>query len=382
MIISGLLALRPAMLGLLLGALAIVAGCAAPPPAKPPALVFFPAAPDPPRVQYLTSFASERDLKTEDVGLARFIAGEDKGSARLVLPYGVATHDGKVYAIDTRGAEMFVFDPVARKLRTFPGTGGGRLKRPINLTIDLDGTKFITDTGRDQVIVFSRNDEFVRALGSPGQFKPVDTAIAGDRLFVVDIKGHQVHVLDKHSGKPLHRFGGAGSKPGELFQPTNIALGPDGDVYVAETGNFRIQRFKPDGTPVRTYGQAGNAPGTFARPKGVAVDRNGRILVADAAFQNVQIFANDGQLLMAFGGPEKDYGGLSLPAGLSIDYDNVAVFRRFADPRFDLEYLVLVANQVSPSRVDVFGFGRMQAMSYPPEAAAAAPPQRGKSSQP
>ncbi|MFZ5539255.1 MAG: 6-bladed beta-propeller [Pseudomonadota bacterium] len=353
-----------------LSALALLASCAAPPTGErsAPKAVFYPAAPEPPRIQYLTSFATERDLKGLDSGFARFIAGEDKSAVRLVLPYGVVAFEGKIYVIDTRRAEMLAFDLAKRTLSSFPGSGGGRMKRPINLTIDRDGTKYVTDTGRDQILVFDRDDRFVRALGSPEQFRPVDVAIAGDRLYVVDIKNHQVHVLDKRTGRLLHKFGQAGSGPGELFQPTNIAIGPDGDLYVVETGNFRVQRFKPDGTVARSYGTIGNTPGTFARPKGIAVDRAGRLYVSDAAFQNVQIFSNDGRVLMAFGQPEGDFSGLSLPAAVSIDYDHVAAFRRYADPRFDLECVVLVASQVTPSRIDVFGLGRMQGMPYPPEA--------------
>ncbi len=366
---SRLTLLRPALV-----ALALLAGCAAPPTGEraAPKPLFYPAAPEPPRIQYLASFATARDLKDLDSGFARFIAGEDKNAVRLVLPYGVVAFEGKLYVIDTRRAEMLAFDLAKRTLTSFPGSGGGRMKRPINLTIDRDGTKYVTDTGRDQILVFDRNDRFVQAFGSPEQFRPVDIAIAGDRLFVVDIKNHQVQVLDKRTGKLLRKFGKAGSEPGELFQPTNIAIGPDGDVYVVETGNFRVQRFKPDGAAVRTYGAAGNAPGTFARPKGIAIDRAGRLYVSDSAFQNVQIFANDGRVLMAFGQPEGDFPGLSLPAAVSIDYDNVAAFRRYADPEFDLEYVVLVASQVTPSRVDVFGFGRMQGVAYPPDATAPA----------
>jgi sugar lactone lactonase YvrE len=352
-----------------LSAFALLASCAAPPTGERagPKTVFYPAAPEPPRIQYLASFATERDLKNLDSGFARFIAGEDKSAARLVLPYGVVAFEGKIYVIDTRRAEMFAFDLAKRTMTGFPGSGGGRMKRPINLTIDRDGTKYVTDTGRDQILVFDRGDRFVQAFGSSEQFRPVDVAIADDRLYVVDIKNHQVQVLDKRTGRLLHRFGKAGSEPGELFQPTNIAIGPDGDIYVVETGNFRIQRFKPDGTVARTYGAVGNTPGTFARPKGIAIDRAGRLYVSDAAFQNVQIFANDGRVLMAFGQPEGDFSGLSLPAAVSIDYDNIATFRRYADPNFDLEYVVLVASQVTPSRVDVFGFGRMRGMPYPPE---------------
>ena len=84
-----------------------------------------------------------------------------------------------------------------------------------------------------------------------------DVAIAGDRLYVVDIRSHQVLVVDKRSGTVLSTFGKAGSAEGELFQPTNIAIGPDGDLRVAfDTGpdHLRIRR-EPDGITLERIGE-------------------------------------------------------------------------------------------------------------------------------
>jgi hypothetical protein len=52
-----------------------------------------------------------------------------------------------------------------------------------------------------------------------------------------------------------------------------------------------------------------------------------------------------------------------LPAAVKIDYDNVALFKRFAAPNFNVEYLILVTSQVAPNKIDVFGFGQMAGTS-------------------
>ncbi len=143
-----------------------------------------------------------------------------------------------------------------------------------------------------------------------------------------DVKHHQIHVLDKRTGKSLFTFGKAGSGEGELFHPTNIVFGPEGDLFVSETSNFRIQRFTRDGKPVHSYGAVGSTPGRFARPKGLAIDRAGRMFVADAAFENVQIFNDEGKLLLSFGQTGALEGRMHLPTGLSIDYNNVDLFRK------------------------------------------------------
>jgi DNA-binding beta-propeller fold protein YncE len=357
---------RPLAAGL---AAAFLAGCAVAPTEKPrpPGPVFYPPLPNPPRIQHLTTFSGERDLVGASGGFAQFILGDDKKARQLRQPYGVAMFEGKLYVVDSRAPGVAVFDLVRRRFTLLTGPGNGRMKRPINVTIDSDGTKYVTDTGRDQILVYDSNDRFMAAFGDGEQFKPVDTAIVGERLYVVDIRHHEVQVLDKRSGRLQFRFGKAGSKAGELFHPTNIAIGPDGDLYVVETNNYRVQRFTAEGKHVRVYGEVGTAPGSFARPKGIAVDRAGRLYVGDAAFENIQVFDSGGRLLLYFGQPDAGAEGLSLPAGVAIDYDNVDLFRRYADPNFALEYVILVASQFAPTKVDVFGFGKMNGIAYPPD---------------
>jgi sugar lactone lactonase YvrE len=345
--------------------------CCAPLPNKPvdraSAPVFYPPLPNPPRIQYLTTLSGEQDLAAPTGKFARFIIGDKKEWRRLVQPYGPALFAGKLYVADSRAPGLAVFDLANREFSLVTGAGGGRMKRPINVSIDSDGTKYVTDTGRNQVLVFDRDERFFAAYGREGQFKPADVAIAGERLYVTDVEHHQVHVLDKRSGRTLFTFGKAGSELGDLFHPTNLAVGPEGDVFVADTGNFRVQRFTAAGEPVRIYGAVGSVSGSFARPKGIAIDRDGRLYVGDAAFENIQLFDADGRLLLYFGQPGEGRAGLSLPAGVALSYESVDAFKPFAAPNFEIEYLILVASQFGPNKVDVFGFGKMAGMEYPLE---------------
>lgn len=335
--------------------------------------VFYPQPPDAPRIQHLATLTGERDLGGKQSGFAAFLLGDEATGGRLIQPYGAAMFDGRLFVADTGAPGIAIFDFTKNSFAMFEGTGNGRLKKPINIRVDREGNRYVTDTGRNQVLVYDRTDRFVAAFGIPGQFKPVDVAIAGDRLYVSDIDHHQIHVLDRRTGQTLFKFGKAGSGVGELFHPTNLAIGPEGDLFVVETSNYRIQRFAADGTPLRIYGAVGNAPGSFARPKGIALDRQGRMYVGDAAFENVQMFDPNGQLLMYFGQPGEGQEGLNLPAGVSIDYEHVDLFRRYAHPDFRIEYLILVASQFGPNKIDVFGFGRLRGMSYPEDAGTEAP---------
>ena len=350
-------------------------GCATQPDSKTAAPAargpfVYPPPPAAPRIQHLATLAKARDLGEPRSGFADFIAGKEQNLPALTQPYGVAIDRNRVYVADTGGPGLVVFDFDARKVRPVQGVGAGRMKRPINITIDADGTRYVTDTGHDQVLVYDSDDRYLRSIGGGEKFRPVDVAIVGEKLYAVDIGNHRVVVLNKRTGAVLARFGQPGTSAGDLFHPTNIAVGPGGDLFITETGNFRVQRFTPEGKHVRFYGEAGTQPGTFARPKGIAIDRAGRIYVGDAAFQNVQIFTEDGKLLMDFGRPIEGLEGLNLPAAVKLDYDNVRMFERYADPKFKIEYLVLVVSQFGPNKVDVYGFGRMAGVDYdaPPPA--------------
>jgi len=323
--------------------------------------VFYPPLPDEPRLQFLAKFSSPYDVAAGKGGMRSLVFGGEELEEQLVQkPYGVAIFEGAIYVVDTRGNGYAVFDLAAKRTRVVRGSGASAMPKPINITIDTDGTRYVTDTQRNVVLVFDRNDRFVRALGEKGQFRPVDVAVVGDRLYVTDVEHMKVHVLDKRSGQPLSAFGEAGSKPGQLFHPTNIAVGPDRTLYITDTTNFRIQQFTLEGEFIREIGQIGVSPGQFARPKGVALDREGRIYAVDAAFENVQVLDTDGAPLTFFGGPGDGPGNINLPTVVKIDYANVDLFRKYAAPGFELEYLVLVASQFGANKVSVYGFGAMK----------------------
>jgi len=323
--------------------------------------VFYPPAPDPPRLQFLAKFSSAYDLTASQGKLRSLVFGGEQLEEQLVeKPYGLAIFEGAIYVVDTRGAGYAVFDLAARRTRFVKGSGDGAMPKPINISIDADGTRYVTDTQRNVVLVFDRNDRYVRAFGKEGQFRPVDVAIVGDRLYVTDIEHMKVHVLDKRTGATLSAFGEMGDKPGQLYHPTNIAVGPDQTLYITDTTNFRVQQFTIKGEFIREIGSIGVSPGQFARPKGVALDREGRIYVVDAAFENVQVLDTDGAPLTFFGGPGDRPGNINLPTVVKVDYDNVQYFRKYAAPGFELEYVVLVASQFGVNKVAVFGFGAMK----------------------
>ena len=343
----------------------VLAGCAGPQQVTEKKTLFYPPLPNSPRIQHLVDLSSPSDLLNEGDGLKSFLFGKETTGDHLVQkPYGVAIHDGKIYVIDSRGSGYGIFDLKKRRTDFVRGFAGGGMTKPINITIDTNGEKYITDIVRRQVLLFSKDDKFVRAYGEADKLKPVDVLVHGNKLFITDLYEHQVKVFDKETGKFLYAIGKSGSKDGELFQPTNLALGPNNQLYVSDTGNFRVQVFSLDGKFIKLYGKIGDRVGNFARPKGVTVDRNGYLYVVDAAFENVQILDSDGSPMLFFSQPGDKPGNINLPTDITIDYQNLEYFQKYADPNFKLEYVLLVASQFGLNKISVFGFGKMEGYDY------------------
>jgi uncharacterized protein (TIGR03663 family) len=99
---------------------------------------------------------------------------------------------------------------------------------------------------------------------------------------------------------PIDVIGTTGAGEGQLMQPRNVAVSPDGDIFVADSGNHRIVVFSPEGKFIRTWGTFGSEPGTFNEPWGLAVDDE-VIYVADTWNHRIQKFDHQGSLLSVIG---------------------------------------------------------------------------------
>jgi tripartite motif-containing protein 71 len=102
-------------------------------------------------------------------------------------------------------------------------------------------------------------------------------------------------------------FGEKGSGLGKLYNASGIALDPVGTVYVADTGNNRIQKFGSDGEYLAEAGDFGWEPGQFNQPTGVATGRSGlEIYVADSQNNRIQILSPHFGLIAIVGGREAE----------------------------------------------------------------------------
>ena len=324
---------------------ALLIGCAGTTPRPETTEDFvWPLPPDPPKIRYIKSLHSELDLGPRKLSLAQKIFESLFGRPRLRAirkPLGVHVDKrGRVYVVDTHWRKVIIFDFQNREFKLLGEKGRGLLLNPLGVTTDNKGNIYVSDAGGFRIIVYKPDGTFLTAFGGKDVLvRPVGLAVNSKLglLYVVDAWAHQIKVFFIKSGKLLFSIGKKGEKldkipDGMLDQvwnrgdgkaefrfPTNIAIDPDGNIYVVDTMNFRVQILSPKGEFIRSFGKVGNIPGTFSRPKGIGLDSEGHIYVADAAFNNVQVFDKEGKLLLFFGNFGSGLADLRLPAGLYVD---------------------------------------------------------------
>ncbi len=165
-------------------------------------------------------------------------------------------------------------------------------------------------------------------LDRPGEFlSPRDLAVLPDgNLAVADSGNHRIRILTP-GGEIVSEFGTFGSGPGQFNEPWGVAAAPDGTLYVADTWNHRIQHLDAQGTFLNEWGRNGDTggelgdPGVFYGPRDVAVDRAGRVLVTDTGNKRVQVFDAEGNFLEQFGGSGVEAGQFEEPVGIATAPD-------------------------------------------------------------
>ena len=352
----------------ILSGLLLLGGCQPAPKKAAARPVFFPEPPDTPRLQFLTGISGSDDIvgKTKS-SFASFIAGDVEKKDSISKPYGMAFFQGKLYVCDVGKGMVEVFD---FENKTFGYmTQDRRLKSPINIEIDAEGNKYVTDTMGRSIFVFDQNNVLAAIWGREEMnMSPVDIAIRGERCYVTDFNSNQVLILNKKTGAIIDRFGKKGDEEGEFSMVTNIALDKQDNMYVTDMIKGQILKFDASGRFAKSFGQAGVNIEEFARPKGIDIDREGRIWVVDTASEVAKIIDPEGQLLLFFGMPGGAPGKMNLPAQILVDYDHVKYFSKYAVPGAKIEFLVLVSNQYGLNKINVYGFG-----SFPTQPVVSAP---------
>lgn len=323
-------------------------------------VVEFPPAPSVPRVVFLGDIGDFGFAGKKASVLERFLFGTRDGSVGMIgKPFGLAAREGTLFVCDTKLQLVHRFDFSDGSYSVFGESGMGRLGKPVAIALDDAGNRFVADVDRGEVVVFSDDDEPLRALRPTGlaDFRPVAVACRGEVLLVADRASRHVIAMDPIAGTVLHTFGTQEDVVGRGI-PSGLTLDRSGRVLVSDTLNGRINRFRASGDAAGVIGRPGDRAGCFARPKHLTVAPDGILYVVDAGFQRVQMFDEQDRILMLFGGPGDEPGCLTMPGGVAVDGGAVSMFQHWIPPNFAVEYIIFVSDQFGPWGVRIYGFGR------------------------
>jgi RHS repeat-associated protein len=275
--------------------------------------------------------------------------------AKLQVPYDVAAGpDGSLYIADFWNFRVRKVSPDGTistvagggQLRDGEGDGGPATDvalQPVAVDVGPDGSLYIVDHGGrlykvspdgtiSTVLVFGINEDGSGIGGGTG------LAVSPDgSLYVVENFAHQVHKVGtdgtistvagievppaEHGG---YSGDGGPAKDAELNFPSDVAVGPDGSLYIADEANSRVRKVGTDGI-ITTVAGGGNpsdglgdgGPATDAQlyqPHGVAVGLDGRLFIADAGNNRVREVSSDGIMTTAAGVSTSGFSGDDGPA--------------------------------------------------------------------
>jgi DNA-binding beta-propeller fold protein YncE len=182
---------------------------------------------------------------------------------------------------------------------TLGGTGKepGKLQSPRGLAVGPQGDLYVADLGNSRISVFGPTGAFMFSFGSlgiagkskPGQFnEPSGLAVGPDgTVYVADAWNHRIQEFDA-KGRPK---GGLGGLSWSFYSPRDLGLDRQGNVYVADTGNSEIKIADRGGHLLARLGGRGSGLGKFREVFGVAVNSKGEIFVADPGNKKIQKFS-------------------------------------------------------------------------------------------
>ncbi|HUU57678.1 MAG TPA: 6-bladed beta-propeller [bacterium] len=231
------------------------------------------------------------------------------GNGQFNYPISVVVSDELVYVSDRGNHRVQYFTPAGSFQGQWgtEGTGNGQFKNPWGVAVAPNGTVYVADSSNDRVQYFTSVGSFLGTWGSTGsgdgQFHDPRgiTVASGDNVYVTDVGNNRVQYFTS-TGSFLGKWGAAGTAEGRFNLPSGIAFSEEAGpyeklIFVADTGNDRVQYFNTNGSFIETWGESGSSAGSFnypldlaVAPKKVVHPQGGAVYVADTRNNRIQVF--------------------------------------------------------------------------------------------
>jgi sugar lactone lactonase YvrE len=349
---------------------------------------------------WIADAASHRVIKFDAAGkfLRQLGVTWESGSdnSHFNDPFGIAfDSSGYIYVSDAQNHRIQVFESNGFYSKTIgvtgvSGTDNSHFNYPVRVEVDSSDNLYVVDLLNHRVQIFDKDHNYSATLGVSGvpgwdnaHFdRPQGVAVDDDYIYIVD-ENHRVQIFNRNSHSYHSTLGSWGSGDYEFNGPSDVAVDSNGNLYVSDSYNHRVQKFNSSLTYVRTFGTtdvpylsdgyhfngpfdvavnndgnialvegwwyghrlivldsagepqfiigeagiSGSDNAHFNDPQGIAFDADGNIYVGDCWNHRVQIFDANGNYLSTLGtGYGQGNGQFNCPAGLAFDdSDNLYV---------------------------------------------------------
>ncbi|HEX3033495.1 MAG TPA: 6-bladed beta-propeller [Bacillota bacterium] len=244
--------------------------------------------------------------------------------------YVTDTGNQRVVVFNRKGEFMFEFGGLGFA-KPVPGVKAtwkpGLFEYPYGIDIDKEtGNIFVADMTNQRIQIFDSKGKFLdwfpkeRYGGTAGDIYPTDIAVEGGKVYICN--PYQVVIFDT-KGKFIKDFGMPGSgEDGKFDRPNGIDVGKDGTIYVSDSNNLRVQAFTPEGKFKWAYGKKtgfnDNKGRVMGLPRNLAVGPDGNIYVVDAFHFNIKVFDPQGKKVAAMGKRGLADGYFNYPNGIEV----------------------------------------------------------------
>ena len=215
-----------------------------------------------------------------------------KASALTVLP------SGKIYLSDQFNYRIQVFTTNGTFVTTWgtKGEGDGQFLHPHVPAVDSEGNVYVSDRDLANIQKFTSDGKFMMKWSEEGsddgQLSKPESVVADskDNVYVADYGNHRIQKFTK-DGNFILKWGSKGVGDGEFNGPAGLSIDKNDNIYVTDKNNNRIQVFTANGTFLTKFGSQGNATSQFILPEGIGVDtKTGLVYVADTGNYRIQVF--------------------------------------------------------------------------------------------
>jgi RHS repeat-associated protein len=272
--------------------------------------------------------------------------GSENG--QLKEPQGIAVNSTDEYVLDTGNSRVEEFNRKGVAVETISYAGKGELKEPKGIALDSKGDVWVANTGDNALDEYASGGYYETditnglkapqgiAVGAEGTLWVANT---GDNKITKLIYNEEYEEVEKSSS-----FGTEGTGATQFKEPQDIAIGAEGDLYITDTGNNRIEELSSSGTFIRTMGWgvsngkaeyeictkeckagiAGSGNGQLKAPHGITTDSAGDVWVTDSGNNRIEEFGPAGTYIQTFGKEGTTEGKLKSPKGIAIDAEGDA----------------------------------------------------------